>query len=225
MATSGTFTWNLDVAEIIEEAYDNCGIELRTGYQLKSARRSLNMLLTEWINDGVNLWTIEEMTVTLTADTASFTLDAKYTDVLDAVVRDSNNNDVSCTRVSLSEYLNRTDKSTSGRPVQYVIERNSNGGHTLSVWPVQDVSTYTFVAWAIRYIEDIDTTYTDNVDIPRRFIPALTFGLAYKLAIKNKETVGIEDRAELEKEYMRTYQAAKDEDRERVSLFLVPNNR
>lgn len=222
MATSGTFTWNLDVYEIIEEAYENCGMELSTSYQMQSARRSLNMLLTEWVNDGVNLWTVDEMTVSLTADTASFTLNAKYTDVLTAVIRDSSGNDTPLNRITLAEYQHRTDKDMSGKPVEYAIERNSNGGHTLYVWPVQDVGTYTFVSWAIRYMEDVDNTYTDNVDVPRRFIPALVYGLAYKLGIKNKDAVPLEDRAELEKEYLRTYQAAKDEDRERASFKIVP---
>jgi hypothetical protein len=224
MATSGTFAWSLDVATVIEEAYSNCDIELRTAYQLNSARTSLDMLLTEWVNDGVNLWLMDQLTVPLTTGTESYTLDAKYVDLIDAVTRDSNNTDTDNFRITMSEYLNRPTKSTTGKPVQHTLERNSTGGHTLYMWPTAEDNTYSFVAWAIRYAEDAGA-YTNNVDTPRRFLPALVFGLAYKLALKNPKEVTPEIRAELKNEYGRIYEAAREEDRERASLFIVPGRR
>lgn len=224
MASSGTFTWNLDVVEVIEEAYETAGLELLTAFDLISARRSLNLLLTEWMNDGVNLWTMDQLTVALTTSTQSYTLDAKYTDLLDAVTRDADSIDVENRRLSLSEYLHRPNKATTGQPIQHALERNASGGHTLYIWPTAADNTYTFVAWAIRYMHDVDD-YTDNFDIPRRFLPPLVLGLAHKIALKRSEEVTPQLRAELKNEYIGTYQAAMFEDRERASLYLLPDNR
>ena len=221
MATSGTFTWSLDVAEIIEEAYAHCDIELRTGWQLKTARRSLDMLLTEWVNDGVNLWLMDQLTVSLTTGSQSYTLDPKYVDLIDAVTRDASNLDTENFRITMSEYLNRPNKATTGRPVQHTLERNGTGGHTLYVWPTAEDNTYSFVAWAIRYAEDIGA-YGNTVDTPRRFIPALIYGLAYRLSLKNPKEVDPGLRAELKGLYNQVYAKAQEEDRERTSLFLIP---
>ena len=224
MATSGTFTWSLDIAEIIEEAYENCGLELRTGYHLKTARRSLNLLLTEWINDGVHLWTMDQVTVALTTSTQSYTLDAKYVDIIDAVTRNSSNVDVENTRITMSEYLHRPTKSTTGVPTQHTLERNSTGGHTLYVWPTATDDTYSFVGWFIRYPEDVTNDYTDNPEVPRRFVPALTLGLSHRLAIKNPKTVELEHRLDLQRMYDIAFAKARDEDRERASFYVLPSN-
>lgn len=223
MATSGTFTWTLDIADIIEEAYENCGIELTTGYQLRTARRSLNLLLTEWVNEGVHLWMLDEITIPLTTGTESYTLDAKYVDIVDAVTRDSVNVDIENTRITMSEYLHRPTKATTGKPTQHTLERNSAGlGHTLYVWPTAIDNTYSFVGWFIRYPEDISNDYTNNPDTPRRFLPPLVMGLAHKLALKNPEKVDAAHRAEIKVEYDRMFRQAREEDRERASFYIVP---
>lgn len=221
MTTSGTYTWALDIGEIIEEAYENCEIELRSGYQLKTARRSLNLLLTEWINDGVHLWTMDQLTVPLTTSTQSYTLDTKYVDIIDAVTRDSNGTDIENTRITLSEYLHRPTKSTTGKPTQHTLERNATGGHTLYIWPTAVDNTYSFVAWAIRYPEDVEV-YSENVDTPRRFLPPLVLGLAYKLALKNPSTVSVDHREALKRDYDLMFMKAREEDRERASFYILP---
>jgi|TARA_R110000787_G_scaffold92732_3_gene194807 hypothetical protein len=235
MATSGTFAFNLDIYQIIEEAYERCGIELKTGYQLTTAARSLDLLMTEWTNRGINLWTLDQTTSAIVADNQSITLDAKYVDVIDAVMRNSSNIDNSMNRITLSAYLNYPNKATTGQPSQYAVERNSNGGHTVYFYPAADTA-YTMVSWTIRYGEDAGI-YTNNAEVPRRFLPALVSGLAYYLANKNPakyeldstgrpyvtQGVDINRRQELLGAYDIDFTAAKQEDHERASLFIVPN--
>lgn len=228
MATSGTRTFNLDIQEIIEEAYEQIGFMDTTGEDLRTAIRTLDLMLLDWVNDDVPLWGVSQFTVALTQDTQSYTLDASYVDIIDAVIRDSNNNDISATRLSMSEYLDRPRKDTSGRPIQYMVERNASGGHTLYVWPVASDGTYTFVAWGLRYLEDAGDDYTNNVDVPRRFLPALCAGLAYNLAKKkmmsNPEAI-LAILPTLKADYESTYQNAKWEDRERSNLYVRPQTR
>jgi hypothetical protein len=235
MATSGTFNFALDIHEVIEEAWDLVGLEIKGGYDLKSTVRSLNLLLTEWVNKGINLWTVDQLTTSLSADDNTYTLDAKVVDLIDTVVRDSNNTDVSTTRISMAEYLAYPTKSTSGKPTQIALERNASGGHTLYTYPTADVSTYSLISWAIIYPEDAGK-YTDNPAVPRRFLPALVNGLAYKLALKNPAQamsdgqgnmtsvngVSADRRAELKALYSETMAEAVMEDRERTSFLLVP---
>lgn len=222
MATSGTYTWNLDIADIIEEAYENCDIELRTGYHLQTARRSLNLLLTEWVNEGINLWEMGQLTTALVSGTSSYTLDASYIDITDAVIRNSSNVDTPLTRLSMSDYMGISNKTTAGTPTQFCIERNATGGHTMYVWPVPNDNTHSVVSWAIRYPEDIDTTYTDNAAIPKRFVPALIAGLSYRLGKKNPEKVDLNKLQMLKMDYMELLEKAKMEDRERTSFFMTP---
>lgn len=222
MATSGTYTFALAIDEVVEEAYEQAGLELRGGYDLSTARRSLNLLLTEWMNEGVNLWTMDQLTTSLADGTSSYTLDARYVDLLDGIVRDSDSIDTNTTRISLSEYLGRPDKAQeSAQPTHWALERNSSGGHTLYVWPTPDNSTHSFIAWAIRYIQDIGA-YTNNADIPRRFLPSLIAGLAWHIAIKNPAKVPMEHRKDLQARYQEIFEKARMEDRERTSFYILP---
>jgi hypothetical protein len=235
MATSGTFNFNLDIYEIIEDAYERCGIELKTGYQLTTAARSLDLLLTEWTNRGINLWSMDQTESAIVVNDQSITLDPKFVDVVDAVMRNSSSVDNTMNRITLSAYLNYPDKTQTGKPSQYAVERNSNGGHTVYFYPAADTS-YTMVSWTIRYSEDIGV-YTNNPEVPRRFVPALVSGLAYYLANKNPakyeldstgrpyvtKGVDINRRQELLGAYDVDFAAAKQEDHERASLFIVPS--
>ena len=195
MATSGTHTFNLDTAHIIEEAYERIGQQPKTGNDLKTARRSLNLLLTKWVNDGVNLFTLDLTTTSLTKDVNHITLSAsQYLDVLDGAIRDnsdtSNPQDISIERISLDEYLNIPTKNDTGKPVQFAVERNSQftsagtATHKIYFWPIPDQTYYQFTSWTIRYPQDVTATYTQNPDIPRRYLPALISGLAVELAVK-----------------------------------------
>tara|TARA_R100000455_G_C6269841_1_gene125525 strand:- start:251 stop:964 length:714 start_codon:yes stop_codon:yes gene_type:complete len=235
MATSGTHTFNLDVAEIIQEAYERVGFDVKSGYDLVTARRSLNLLLTKWVNEGVNLFTLDLTTLTLTKDTATVNLAAnQYLDIIDATTRDTNSSpvtDTECERISLSEYLNYPNKTTSGKPVQFAVERNSqfdNSGtanHKIYLFPVPDQTYYQLHCWTIRYPQDITDTYTQNPDVPRRYLPALISGLAFELANKNSDKVDATRRAELKGIYNEEWQFAKEEDRERASFYIQPKIR
>lgn len=237
MATSGSYNFNLDVGDIVEEAFDQIGLELRTSHDLITARRSLDLLLTEWSNYQVNLWKIEQKTIALVDGTATYTVNDPVIDILDGVVRDSNNNDVPAERISFQEYLNLTSKTTEGRPTQYSVLRQ-RGSLSVSFWNTPDQS-YTFVYYALQYIEDIGALNSNTIDMPRRFLPALVAGLAYKLAMKfpakfqidsSGKTVQVDGvdaqrRRELEVMYERLFEKARDEDRERASLMIKPRIR
>ena len=229
MVTSGTHTFNLDTAEIIQEAYERCGIETKSGYDLKTARRSLNLLLTKWVNDGVNLFTLDLETTSMTKDQGYVTFNStSHLDVLDAAIRDnsdsSSTSDIILERISMDEYLAIPSKLNTGKPVQYAVERNSqftsstSATHKVYLWPVPDQTYYQFLSWSIKYPQDVSATYTQNPDIPRRYLPALVSGLAVELAVKKAP-----DRlAVLKPLYDQDWEKAREEDRERVSFHVQP---
>ena len=219
MATSGSRDFDLDVAEIIEEAYERCGLELRTGYDAKTARRSLNVMVSEWANRGVNLWTVRQATLTVTSGTATYTssngLANPMNDLLEVALRRSNT-DFEMERISRGDYLNIPNKSTTGRPSQFFFNRQTSP--ELIVWPTPENSTDQVVYYYITRIEDADKL-TNNADVPYRFLPCMVSGLAYYLAIKKSpERVQF-----LKNVYEEEFQRAADEDEDRVSLKLAPD--
>lgn len=221
MTTSGTATFAPDIAVLIEEAYERAGTELRSGYDLRSARRSLDIMSAEWSNRGLNLWTIEQGTQVLTAGTASYTLPADTIDLLDFVIRTgsaSTQVDLNIERIGVSSYAQLVAKNQTGRPVQVYIQRTSTPSFTL--WPVPDTAaTYTFVYWRLRRIQDTGAG-TNTADVPSRFIPALVAGLAYYTAMKKPEAY---DRIPMLKAvYDEQFQMAYEEDRGRESFIVRP---
>lgn len=220
MATSGTAVFDMDVAELIEEAFERCGSEARTGYDFRTARRSINMLLMEWANQGINMWTIEEGEIPLVDGTSTYALPPDTIDLLDAVVRTgtgSSQVDLTLGRVSFSTYATMPNKNTSGRPSIMKIDRHTPP--TVTVWPVPNSTPYTVVYWRLRRIQDA-ADGTNTMDMPFRFIPALTAGLAYKLGFKIPEAMS---RLQILKaEYTEAWELATGEDRERATLRLVP---
>ena len=215
MATSGSRDFDLDVGEIIEEAYERCGLESRTGYDLKTARRSLNIMFADWENRGLNLWTVEQSTQALTDGTASYTLSADFTDLLEVVVRRSGT-DFMLTKMSRGEYLNIPTKTQEGRPTQYYFDRKTTPSITL--WPTPENSTDTLVFYYVRRIQDVDTQ-VNTTDAPFRFLPCVIAGLSYYLAVKKAP-----DRIQLLKSiYEEEFQRASDEDDDRVPLKLTPD--
>ncbi len=215
MATSGTQTFKLDASDLIEEAYERCGLELRTGYDAKTARRSLNILMSDWSNRGINLWTVKEATQSLTAGTANYTLDAYTVDVLDAVIR-RNGVDYNMERIGRSEYQNLPKKTTEGRPTQYWVDRQSTP--VIYLYPTPENSTDQLRFYRTERVEDINEL-TNDADVPSRFLAPLISGLAYYLAIKKAP-----ERAQgLKMIYEEEMVRAETEDRERVSLRIVPS--
>ena len=218
MSTSNTTTFNLSIDEVIEEAYERCGMRVTAGYQLKSARRSLDLLFLDWANRGLNLWTIEQATSSLTSDTTSFDLATDTVNVLSAVIRDSSsgtNTDISIERISREEYLNVPDKSTKARPSQYYVERTITP--KVYLYPTTD-KAYTFVYYRIRRIQDAGE-YTNETDVNFRFLPCLASGLAYQLSLKFSP-----DRtAALKQLYEEDFARAAAEDRDTASVSFVPD--
>lgn len=214
MATSGTQAFSLDASDIIEEAYERCGLEMRSGYDARTARRSLNILIADWSNRGVNLWTVTQVTQALTEGTSSYTLAASTIDILDAVVRRSSV-DYTVERISRSTYQSIPNKATEARPTQFWLDRQTTP--VLHLYPAPENSTDTFIYYRLERIEDFNAL-TNDADIPARFIPPLVSGLAYYLSVKKSPEKAQALKMIYEEEMLR----AEAEDREKVSLRLVP---
>lgn len=230
MTTTGTTTFNLSFLEMVEEAFERCGVEVRSGYDLRTARRSLNLLAMEWASRGINLWTVEQGSIPLTLGTISYTLPVDTIDLLDHVVRTgtgSNQTDINISRISVDTYSTIPNKNAQGRPIQVWINRQSGAttptgvaNPTINVWPSPDQNNfYTFVYWRLRRIQDAGNG--DNTqDIPFRFLPCMVAGLAYHLSMKIPDAL---DRAQMLKGvYEELWQQAADEDREKAPLRLAP---
>jgi hypothetical protein len=223
VTTSGTTTFNLDIVDMIEEAYEMVGKEVRGGYDVKTARRSLDLLTKEWANRGINFWTIAEVHVPIISGQQTITLEDDTIDVLDAVWRRHDStaaqNDMSLTRMSVKEWAQTSNKLTPSLPSRFWINRTVPPVMTLWPVPFQDG---VLVYYKLRRMEDAGA-YTNTMDVPLRFLPAMTSGLAYYLAIK---TVGADNRIPiLQAEYERQFRLAAEEDRERASLMLLPGVR
>ena len=224
MATSGTTTFDLDLSELVEEAYERCGAELRSGYDLRTARRSLNLLFADWANRGVNLWTVDSGTIPLVAGTATYNLPADTVDLIEHVIRTGAGNvstqtDLTITRISVSTYSSIPNKLTQARPIQVYIDRTSPIP-TINVWPVPDSSTtYNFVYWRLRRIQDAGNG-SNTMDIPFRFITCLVAGLAYYLALKIPNAM--ERLQVLKQQYDEAWDLASGEDRDKAAVRFVP---
>jgi hypothetical protein len=224
MATSGTTAFNLDLSEIVEEAFERCGAELRTGYDLRTARRSLNLLFAEWANRGVNMWTIDQGSITLVPGTETYDLPSDTVDLMEHVIRTGSGNastqaDLNITRISVSTYATIPNKLTQARPIQVYIDRVSPIPN-ITVWPVPDSSqTYTFVYWRLRRIEDAGNG-VNTMDVPFRFLPCMIAGLAAYLSLKVPG--GLERNQMLQAQYDAAWDLAAGEDREKAAVRFVP---
>jgi len=233
MTTSGAATFNLELKDIVEEAFERCGSELRTGYDLKTARRSMNLLFADWANRGINLWTIEQGQITLVQGQATYDLPVDTVDLLEHVIRTQagsvpNQADLTITRISVSTYATIPNKLAQGRPIQVWINRQSGAttptgvnAPTINVWPTPDnAQTYTFVYWRMRRIQDAGEGGTKTQDIPFRFLPCLVAGLSYYLSLKIPDA--LPRLPELKSQYDEAWELAAGEDREKAADRLVP---
>ena len=215
MTTSSSTDFELAVDDYIEEAYERCGLEIRTGYDLKTAKRSLNIMLAEWANRGLNQWTIEQRTQALTADDVDYSLGTDVIDVLSVVVRRSGT-DFNMSRISRDTYLSIPTKTTTGRPTQYFLDRQITPN--LKIWPAPENSTDVIHYDALTRIQDADTMQ-NTLEIPFRFYPCLAAGLAYYIALKRAP-----DRIQLLKTaYEGEFDRAMAEDRDRSSFTITPS--
>lgn len=214
MAVSGSKNFELDVAEYIEEAFERCGLEVRTGYDLKTAKRSLNLMLAEWANRGLNQWTIKQRTQTLTQADGEYDLGTDVIDVLSLVVR-RDNTDFALTRVSRDTFLSIPNKTTQGRPSQFFLDRQITPN--LKIWPIPENSTDVIYYDALTRMDDADAQ-VNTLDMPFRFYPCLAAGLAYYIALKRAP-----NRLQLLKAvYEEEFERAMTEDRDRASFNVVP---
>ena len=218
MALSGSTDFEPNVAEFIEEAFERCGLELRTGYDLKTARRSINLMLAEWANRGLNQWTIEQTTQTVTEGTSEYNLGTNVIDVLDVVCRrtvNSTQTDISMDRLSRSEYINIPNKTTKARPSQFFIDKQNNP--VLKVWPAPENSTDILVFNKLVRMDDADKA-TNTMDMPFSFYPCFAAGLAYYISVKRAP----EKTALLKQLYEEEFDRAMSQDEDRASFRIRP---
>lgn len=214
MTVSGSTDFELDVSDYIEEAFERCGLEVRTGYDLRTAKRSMNIMFAEWANRGLNQWTIKQRTQALTKGTSDYTLDGDVIDVLSAVIR-RGSTDINIEKISRDEFLNIPNKSTEARPSQFFIDRQITP--VVKLWPTPENSTDVLVYDCLTRIDDADTQ-TNTLDVPFRFYPCLAAGLAYYLSIKRAP-----DRIQMLKAaYEEEFDRALAEDRDRASFNVTP---
>jgi hypothetical protein len=244
MTTTGTTAFNPDLNDIVEEAFERAGSQLRSGYDMRTARRSLNLLTIEWANRGINLWTIESGSIPMVAGTATYSLPTDTIDLIEHVIRTNDGStslqsDITISRISVDTYASIPAKLNQGRPIQVWVNRQSaqtypSGGNsttgltqpagvtppTITVWPVPNVSsTYTFVYWRLRRIQDAGNGINTQ-DIPFRFVTCMAAGLAYYLAQKIPECRP--NIPFLQAEYERQWMLASEEDREKAAFRFVP---
>ena len=223
MALSGTNAFNLDVDEVIQEAFERCGLHARSGYDLKSATRSLNLMLAEWANRGLNQWTVTEKTVAMVKDTGTYNIDSSNAtapiDVLDIYIRETANNtttDMPLNRMSRAEYSHLATKSTTGKPNQVFVNKQTTP--TITVWPVPDKSsTYTVYMNVLTRMDDADAG-ANTLDVPFRFYPCLAAGLAYYMSLKKAP----EKSGMLKQLYEEEFDRAKAQDEDRSSFRVAP---
>lgn len=223
MSTSGTSLFNMDITEIMEEAWERAGREMRSGYDLRTARRSMNLMSIEWQNKGINMWTIDEGSINMVKGQAEYDLPADTIDLLEHVVRTgagnvSTQSDLSISRISVSTYASIPNKLAQGRPIQMLVERLRDNPK-IKVWPVPDQDNYYVIRyWRMRRIQDAGSGI-ETPDVSFRFLPCLVAGLAYHIAMKVPE---LQPRLQMLKaEYDMQWDLAAQEDREKAPLRLV----
>lgn len=237
MTTTGTTGFNLTLNDIIEEAFERAGAEVRTGYEFRTARRSLNLLTIEWASRGINLWTIEQGQIPMVQGQITYNLPVDTIDLLDSVIRTQSGigqTDINISRISVSTYASIPNKNAQGRPIQVWIDRQSGATEpdglippgteinypTINVWPAPDQSNfYTYVYWRLKRIQDAGNGINTQ-DIPFRMLPCLVAGLAYYIGMKIPE--GLPRLEMLKASYEEQWALASTEDREKAALRLAP---
>ena len=219
MAVSGTYNFNLDIDEVIQEATEMIGGEDTLGHEPASARRSINLMLKDWQNRGILLWTTSTTLVTVAVSTTAYDLGSNVINALEVVIS-RDNTDIKLTRITPEEYLIIPAKTQTGKPSQYSIRRGRDNP-VMSVWPIPENSTDVLKIETVTELQDVNKSAIQNADLPKRFLPPLTCGLSYYMAMKRP---GVADTriAMLKANYEEILARAMEEDRERASLYLLP---
>ena len=225
MATSGTYTFNLDITEIMEEAFDLCGLSLMSGGDYNTAKRALNLIFLEWQNKGLNLWKLEQASVTLVAGTNTYAAESTALEIVDVFIRTDSGDtteqfDQRLSRISRTEYNHQAKKLMQSKPTQYYVDKGTT--LNIAVWATPDsAETYTLIYDYIKRIEDAGTNADTNPDVPARYLPCLTYALAYNIACKNDES---QSRIPMIKaRYDELWREVSEADRERAPIKFVPN--
>lgn len=224
MATSGTFAFNLDLGDAMLDAFERCGLELRTGNDYRTANRSLNLLMLEWQNRGLNFFTLKEASTTMIVGTSDYALSSEKLEVIEAVVRknagETTQQDKTLNRISMSQYAHRASKKSQSEPTSFAISK-APGAITIKLYPTpSEANTLTY--WYLEQIEDAGSAASKNMDIPVRYLPALVTGLAYQIALKRPKEVNVQQLVSIQSEYEKQWQLAKEGDRERSSFYMRP---
>jgi hypothetical protein len=219
MASSGTYNFSMDIDEVIQEASEMIGGEQTLGNEPKSARRSINLLLQDWQNRGVMLWSVDTSTVSLTTSVTAYAFSSATVDVLEAV-HNRDGQDIQLQRISMEEYMKIPNKGQTGRTTQYAI-RNGRDFATMYLWPIPENSTDTIKTETFTYLQDVNKSAIQTADISRKFLPCLSAGLAYNMAIK-RPGVDMSRITMLKTEYEERMIRAMEQDRERTNLLLKP---
>tara|TARA_R110002020_G_scaffold30139_9_gene94820 strand:- start:1 stop:675 length:675 start_codon:yes stop_codon:yes gene_type:complete len=222
MAVSGTYDFNLDIDEVIQEATEMIGGEDTLGHEPASARRSINLMLKDWQNRGVLLWSTSVSSVTVSASVTAYSLSSSTVDALEVVLNRDDTN-IQLERISPEEYLLIPNKTQTGRPTQYSIRRGRDNP-TLSLWPIPENSTDVLKMELVSELQDVNKSAIQNADVPKRFLPCLTCGLAYYMAMK-RPLVPENRIMMLKANYEELLMRAMQEDRERASMHVVPRLR
>ena len=219
MAVSGTYNFNLDIDEVIQEAIEMIGGEDTLGHEPASARRSINLMLKDWQNRGILLWTTSITLVTVSVSTTAYDLSSNVINTLQVVIS-RDNTDIKLTRITPEEYLIIPAKTQTGRPSQYSIRRGRDNP-VMSLWPIPENSTDILKIETVTELQDVNKSAIQNADLPKRFLPPLTCGLSYYMAMKRP---GVADTriTMLKTNYEETLARAMEEDRERASIYLLP---
>lgn len=219
MSTSGTYNFSMDIDEVIQEALEMIGGEQTLGNDPKSARRSINLLLQDWQNRGILLWSTNTTVVDVSASVTAYSLSSNMVDAMEVVVNLSAT-DIQLDRISMEEYLKIPRKSQTGRPTQYAIRRGRSNPE-LYLWPIPDNDDYSLKIEKIKYLQDVNKSAGQIADVSRRFLPCMTAGVAYFMSLKR---AGIDGNRIMfiKQEYEERLARAMDEDRERTSLRIVP---
>ena len=218
MAVSGTYDFNLDIDEVIQEATEMIGGEDTLGHEPASARRSINLMLKDWQNRGVLLWSTSVSSVTVSASVTAYSLSSSTVDALEVVLNRDDTN-IQLERISPEEYLLIPNKTQTGRPTQYSIRRGRDNP-TLSLWPIPENSTDVLKMELVSELQDVNKSAIQNADVPKRFLPCLTCGLAYYMAMK-RPLVSENRIMMLKANYEELLMRAMQEDRERASMHVV----
>jgi hypothetical protein len=219
MASSGTYNFSMDIDEVIQEAMEMIGGEETLGHEPKSARRSINLILQDWQNRGVMLWSINTSTVSLTTSVTSYAFASATVDVLEAV-HSRDGQDIQLERISMEEYMKIPNKGQTGRTTQYAI-RNGRDFPTMHLWPIPENSTDTIKVETFTYLQDVNKSAVQTADISRKFLPCLTAGLAYNMGMK-RPGVDMARISMLKAEYEERMARAMEQDRERTNLLIKP---